>query len=79
MLHKDLKEVRSTNIYYIIRRLYDTLYYSTQLNQELFNKNNNFEYQKVITYKRAKIRQILVSMKFLNLDTLNRLSANFSK
>lgn len=76
---QSLKEVRSTNIYYIIRRLYDTLFYSTQLKQELFKKNNIFEYQEVIAYKRAKIRQILVSMKFLNLDTLNRLSANFSK
>ena len=76
---QSLKEVRSTNIYYIIRRLYDTLFYSTQLKQELFKKNNILEYQEVIAYKRAKIRQILVSMKFFNLGTLNRLSANFSK
>jgi len=76
---KSLKEARSTSGYYIIRRLYDTLFYSTQLKQELFNKNNIFEYQKVIAYKRSKIREIFVSLKFLNIDTLNRLSTSFSE
>jgi hypothetical protein len=76
---RSLSEAKSTSVSYFIRRLYDTLLYLTQLKQEFFNKNYIFEYLGVIAYKRSKIRQVFVSMKFLNLATLNRLSNTFSK
>lgn len=73
-----LGDAQSTSVYYIIRRLYDTLYFSTELKEELFNKKDIFAYQDAIDYKRSKIRQIFVSIKHLNINTLNQLSMTLS-
>lgn len=76
---KSLSEVDSTNIYYMIRRIYDTLYYSTQLKPDLFKKTYIVEYQKAIAYKRSKIRKLFVLMKHLKLDELTILLSKFGK
>lgn len=76
---QSLGEIDSTNIYYMMRRIYDTLYYSTQLKPDLFKKNYIVEYQKAIAYKRSKIRKLFVLMKHLKLDELTILLRKFGK